>query len=34
MTLIKKPVFSKRPTIQGIWQPDLDFPEFKISDRT
>ncbi|KAH7488394.1 hypothetical protein PRIC1_007490 [Phytophthora ramorum] len=34
MTHIKKPVISKRPTIQGIWQPDLDFPEFKISDRT
>ncbi|ETI34332.1 hypothetical protein F441_18932 [Phytophthora nicotianae CJ01A1] len=34
MTHIKKPVFTKRPTIQGIWQPDLDFPEFKISDRT
>ncbi|CAI5743829.1 unnamed protein product [Peronospora destructor] len=33
MTHIKKPVISKRPTIQGIWQPDLDFPEFKISDR-
>ncbi|KAF1793975.1 Thioredoxin-like fold [Phytophthora cactorum] len=34
MTHIKKPVISKRQTIQGIWQPDLDFPEFKISDRT
>ncbi|KAE9039080.1 hypothetical protein PR003_g5736 [Phytophthora rubi] len=34
MTRIKKPVFTKRETIQGIWQPDLDFPEFKISDRT
>ncbi|EEY63982.1 uncharacterized protein PITG_02494 [Phytophthora infestans T30-4] len=34
MTHIKKPVFTKRPTAQGIWQPDLDFPEFKISDRT
>ncbi|KAG1711814.1 hypothetical protein DVH05_009056 [Phytophthora capsici] len=34
MTPIKKPVYSKRPTIQGIWQPDLDFPEFKITDRT
>ncbi|KAL3674443.1 hypothetical protein V7S43_000394 [Phytophthora oleae] len=34
MTPIKKPVNSKRPTIQGIWQPDLDFPEFKITDRT
>ncbi|KAI9912291.1 hypothetical protein PsorP6_008990 [Peronosclerospora sorghi] len=34
MTRIKKPVYSKRPTIQGIWQPDIDFPEFKISDRT
>ncbi|TDH68946.1 hypothetical protein CCR75_000960 [Bremia lactucae] len=32
MTLIKKPVFSKRPTIQGIWQPDLEFPKFEISD--
>ncbi|KAG7402099.1 39S ribosomal protein L43, mitochondrial [Phytophthora boehmeriae] len=34
MTHMKKPIISKRPTIQGIWQPDLDFPEFKISDRT
>ncbi|RLN68839.1 hypothetical protein BBJ28_00002722 [Nothophytophthora sp. Chile5] len=34
MTAMKRPVISKRPTIQGIWQPDLDFPEFKVSDRT
>uniref|UniRef100_M4BMG1 Large ribosomal subunit protein mL43 n=1 Tax=Hyaloperonospora arabidopsidis (strain Emoy2) TaxID=559515 RepID=M4BMG1_HYAAE len=34
MTPMKKPVISKRPTIQGIWQPDLVFPEFKISDRS
>lgn len=33
MTRMKRPVISKRPTIQGIWQPDLEFPEFKIDHR-
>ncbi|GLD94293.1 hypothetical protein PINS_up002904 [Pythium insidiosum] len=33
MTAMKRPVISKRPTIQGIWQPDLEFPEFKIEHR-
>ncbi|CEG40921.1 Mitochondrial/chloroplast ribosomal protein 36a [Plasmopara halstedii] len=33
MTHIKKPVISKRISVQGIWQPTLNFPEFKISDR-
>ncbi|TYZ57615.1 hypothetical protein PybrP1_007397 [[Pythium] brassicae (nom. inval.)] len=30
MTKMKRPVITTRPTIQGIWQPDLDFPDFKI----
>ncbi|KAF1330890.1 hypothetical protein FI667_g2587, partial [Globisporangium splendens] len=34
MTAMKKPVISKRPTIQGIWQPDLEFPDFKIEHRS
>lgn len=34
MTAMKRPVISKRPTIQGIWQPDLAFPEFKIEHRS
>jgi hypothetical protein len=30
MTALKKPVISERPTVQGIWQPDLEFPAFKV----
>ncbi|TMW55921.1 hypothetical protein Poli38472_008569 [Pythium oligandrum] len=33
MTSMKRPVISKRQTIQGIWQPDLEFPEFEIEHK-
>jgi large subunit ribosomal protein L43 len=33
MTALKKPVISKRPTIQGIWQHDLEFPDFQIENK-
>ncbi|DBA03545.1 TPA: hypothetical protein N0F65_011446 [Lagenidium giganteum] len=33
MTKMKRPVISKRPSVQGIWQPDIKFPEFKIEHK-
>ena len=34
MTKMKRPVISKRPSVQGIWQHDIEFPEFKIENRS
>nr|CCA25140.1 conserved hypothetical protein [Albugo laibachii Nc14] len=30
MTRMKRPIISKRPSIQGIWQQDMRFPEFTL----